>query len=191
MQNNGNGHAFYLEGLLDYTYHNQQRMCHAQTVASEKMQLNADVQQIRLPGAQLEAPQQQHSELCKQLQGAKIILHTVLPGIDPQRHSKLAQTYLNQTYKKKKNHGGRGPDVSLKTKTLIMAACCQESIRPTLASPLPLSQTPFCFSKAALVGRKVLKADWHSKFALKGSLVLDCPDPGWLLRIAAFVTEMK
>eukprot|EP00983_Pelagomonas_calceolata_P121642 1160818-Pelagomonas_calceolata.AAC.1 len=30
------------------------------------------------PGAQLEASQQQHSELCKQLQGAEITLHTIL-----------------------------------------------------------------------------------------------------------------
>eukprot|EP00983_Pelagomonas_calceolata_P067261 1149414-Pelagomonas_calceolata.AAC.1 len=61
------------------------------------------------PGAQLEASQQQHSELCKQFQGAEITLHTILLGvcgtictahtldqlkklgIDPQRSTKLAR----------------------------------------------------------------------------------------------------
>eukprot|EP00983_Pelagomonas_calceolata_P051397 1142385-Pelagomonas_calceolata.AAC.1 len=33
------------------------------------------------PGAQLEASQQQHSELCQQLQGAEITLHTNLLGV--------------------------------------------------------------------------------------------------------------
>eukprot|EP00983_Pelagomonas_calceolata_P117012 1160375-Pelagomonas_calceolata.AAC.3 len=33
------------------------------------------------PGAQLEAAQQQHSELCKQLQGAEITLYTILLGV--------------------------------------------------------------------------------------------------------------
>eukprot|EP00983_Pelagomonas_calceolata_P121080 1160765-Pelagomonas_calceolata.AAC.8 len=33
------------------------------------------------PGAQLEASQQQHRELCKQLQGAEITLHTILLGV--------------------------------------------------------------------------------------------------------------
>eukprot|EP00983_Pelagomonas_calceolata_P060918 1146583-Pelagomonas_calceolata.AAC.5 len=33
------------------------------------------------PGVQLEASQQQHSELCKQLQGADITLHTILLGM--------------------------------------------------------------------------------------------------------------
>eukprot|EP00983_Pelagomonas_calceolata_P120484 1160712-Pelagomonas_calceolata.AAC.2 len=43
------------------------------------------------PGAQLEASQQQHSKLCKQLQGAEITLHTILLGIDPRRSTKLAR----------------------------------------------------------------------------------------------------
>eukprot|EP00983_Pelagomonas_calceolata_P061436 1146838-Pelagomonas_calceolata.AAC.3 len=61
------------------------------------------------PGAHLVASQQQHSEQCKQLQGTKIILHTMLLGvggiiytaqildllrklgIDPQRSTKLGQ----------------------------------------------------------------------------------------------------
>eukprot|EP00983_Pelagomonas_calceolata_P052551 1142891-Pelagomonas_calceolata.AAC.2 len=60
------------------------------------------------PGAQLEASQEQDSELCKQLQAAEITLHTILlgvggivytahtldllehMGIDPQRSTKLA-----------------------------------------------------------------------------------------------------
>eukprot|EP00983_Pelagomonas_calceolata_P112898 1159932-Pelagomonas_calceolata.AAC.2 len=60
------------------------------------------------PGAQLEVSQQQHSDPCKQLQGADITLHTILLGeggtiyaartldqskmlgIDPQRSTKLA-----------------------------------------------------------------------------------------------------
>eukprot|EP00983_Pelagomonas_calceolata_P063360 1147688-Pelagomonas_calceolata.AAC.3 len=33
------------------------------------------------PAAQLEASQQQHSELCKQLQGAEMTLHTILLGV--------------------------------------------------------------------------------------------------------------
>eukprot|EP00983_Pelagomonas_calceolata_P093278 1157757-Pelagomonas_calceolata.AAC.25 len=33
------------------------------------------------PGAQLEASQQQHSELCKQLQGAEITLNTIILGV--------------------------------------------------------------------------------------------------------------
>eukprot|EP00983_Pelagomonas_calceolata_P059660 1146029-Pelagomonas_calceolata.AAC.1 len=33
------------------------------------------------PGAQLQASQQQHSELCKQLQGADITLHTIFLGV--------------------------------------------------------------------------------------------------------------
>eukprot|EP00983_Pelagomonas_calceolata_P047294 1140563-Pelagomonas_calceolata.AAC.1 len=33
------------------------------------------------PGGQLEALQQQHSELCKQLQGAEVTLHTILLGV--------------------------------------------------------------------------------------------------------------
>eukprot|EP00983_Pelagomonas_calceolata_P130659 1161701-Pelagomonas_calceolata.AAC.2 len=33
------------------------------------------------PGAQLEASQQEHSELCKQLQGAEITIHTILLGV--------------------------------------------------------------------------------------------------------------
>eukprot|EP00983_Pelagomonas_calceolata_P049383 1141494-Pelagomonas_calceolata.AAC.1 len=33
------------------------------------------------PGAQLEASKQQHSELCKQFQGAETALHTILLGV--------------------------------------------------------------------------------------------------------------
>eukprot|EP00983_Pelagomonas_calceolata_P124540 1161117-Pelagomonas_calceolata.AAC.2 len=33
------------------------------------------------PGAQLEASQQQHKKLCKQLQSAEITLHTILLGV--------------------------------------------------------------------------------------------------------------
>eukprot|EP00983_Pelagomonas_calceolata_P052021 1142657-Pelagomonas_calceolata.AAC.8 len=61
------------------------------------------------PCAELEASQQQYSELCKQLQGAETTLHAILlgvggtiytaltldqlkkPGIDPQRSTKLAR----------------------------------------------------------------------------------------------------
>eukprot|EP00983_Pelagomonas_calceolata_P076675 1153521-Pelagomonas_calceolata.AAC.4 len=63
------------------------------------------------PGAQLEASQQHHSELCTQLQGAETTLHTILlgvggtvyaahtldqfnkPGVDLQRSTKLAQKF--------------------------------------------------------------------------------------------------
>eukprot|EP00983_Pelagomonas_calceolata_P082976 1156055-Pelagomonas_calceolata.AAC.2 len=40
----------------------------------------SDCEDMR-PGAQLEASQQQHSELCKQLQGEEITLHTILLGV--------------------------------------------------------------------------------------------------------------
>eukprot|EP00983_Pelagomonas_calceolata_P070175 1150679-Pelagomonas_calceolata.AAC.1 len=62
------------------------------------------------PGALLEVSQQQHKQLCQQLQGADITLHTILLGIDPQRSTKPARMLHAHTINRLTTRSSRNPN---------------------------------------------------------------------------------
>eukprot|EP00983_Pelagomonas_calceolata_P134074 1162023-Pelagomonas_calceolata.AAC.5 len=63
--------------LARQLHESQIKNCHIHII---EIKCSAGCEDTR-PGAQLEASQQQHSELCKQLQGAEITLYTILLGL--------------------------------------------------------------------------------------------------------------
>eukprot|EP00983_Pelagomonas_calceolata_P123287 1160991-Pelagomonas_calceolata.AAC.3 len=92
------------------------------------------------PGAQLK-PQQQHKQLCQQLQGAKITLHTILLGVD-------GTVYTARTLDQLKQTRGRKKSLVPSSGFLIAANNVHASVLP-----LPLALSLGLFGGALLSGQ--------------------------------------